>query len=266
MWLLDWAWGAIVCFDTNSPADDWADEITTTYDDFGRPKLVKSKNGSTILNAVKFEYSNAGLPTKLIQEPDGDVDGSSLAVEYEYEHSPASNYNHRRMSTLVYPDGFELDYYYGILPLSGDAPTNYLISRLGQLRFGGDLSPSSIGYDYIGTRTPAIVDYSEPDVQLTRFAAHDGERQSGEYPGFTRYGQVARHMWVDGGFDEHASDPDIPNAPPIVELEYDYNNAGSRTNRYDARPGAKQVNCDWTYEYDDLRRLTDADRGYDDGL
>lgn len=107
--------------------------------------------------------------------------------------------------------------------------------------------------------------YAEPDVKLDHQVAHNGARADGVYAGWDRFGRIVRHTWVDGGFGEHASDPDVPNIPPILELDYGYDNAGNRTKMIDARPGASWSDRDWKYTYDGLDRLTKAERGADSG-
>lgn len=106
----------------------------------------------------------------------------------------------------------------------------------------------------------SVARYALPDVQLSRFAAHNGLRSVGKYPGFDRYGRVINQMWVDGDFDEHASLSTVPNIPPIVETAYTYDNASNRLGGFDARPGSLQP-LSHQYAYDGLHRLKEAKRG-----
>lgn len=55
--------------------------------------------------------------------------------------------------------------------------------------------------------------YDEPNVKLDRQVAHDGATADDVYEGWDRFGRTVRRTWVDGSFDEHATDPDVPNIP-----------------------------------------------------
>jgi len=115
-------------------------------------------------------------------------------------------------------------------------------------------------YERIGMNMIAVVDNAYADVQLTRDAAHNGERVNGEYPGYDRFGRLQRQMWVDGGFTTNPNSTNVPNVPAIFEEQYTYDDDSNRTAAYDDRPGGRQP---FSHEYtcDGLDRLTEGKRG-----
>jgi len=249
---------AITTFGSN--IDQWADSIVTTYDDFGRIETVKTKDGSTILNAVKYSYTSLWQTEDFQQEPDGDIDGSTLEMSLAYDTDDAgvTNGNFTRISKLVYPDGSEFHHDYGS---SGDL--DWLISRAHGIRKDSASGDRVVEYDFIGMGRAALVDYPTPDFALDYTVAHNGSRTAGEYPGFDRFGRVVRQVWADGNLTTHATDTTVPNIPPIYEEEHSYDNAGNREKSYDVRPGASWDDREWWYEYDGLDRLVEARVGVD---
>jgi len=109
-----------------------------------------------------------------------------------------------------------------------------------------------------------IVDHTRVDIQRTRYAAHNGERVNGEYPGYDQFGRPRKQMWVDGGFTTNPNSPNVPNVPAIFEERYTYDFDSNRTAAYDDRPGGRQP-FSHEYTYDGLDRLSEAKRGVWDG-
>ncbi|HRQ73078.1 MAG TPA: RHS repeat-associated core domain-containing protein [Phycisphaerales bacterium] len=130
-----------------------------------------------------------------------------------------------------------------------------------------------VAYSHVGLGLAAEVDYPVPDVQLDRTASGDGKRRTqgfttqaaGVYPGWDRFGRVARHAWVDGDYTQHGTTGGLPDRPAVVDLTHGYDRPGNRLTRYDGRPGARMPNWEFEYEYDGLDRLAEARRGSWDG-
>lgn len=241
--------------------DDTVNAIEREFDDLGRLLRVKSYEdygggSQAVANAVEFDFNDLWQVTEVTQQPDGPIDGNSVSVTHTYDVEPISaGGNYSRLTDLGYPDGWTLDYGYGV-----SDSTNDRISRLLNLRDDSVNGYVFAQYDYVGMAIPAIVDYGRPDVQLTRFASDAGERTTGVYPGLDRYGRIIRQTWIDGDFDEHSTSSSVPNIPPIVDLAYTYDNASNRIGAFDARPGAQQP-LSHLYAYDGLHRLQEAKRG-----
>ncbi|HRQ73077.1 MAG TPA: RHS repeat-associated core domain-containing protein [Phycisphaerales bacterium] len=130
-----------------------------------------------------------------------------------------------------------------------------------------------VAYSHVGLGLAAEVDYPVADVQLDRTASGDGKRRTqgfttqaaGVYPGWDRFGRVARQAWVDGDYTQHGTTGGLPDRPAVVDLTHGYDRPGNRLTRYDGRPGARMPNWEFEYEYDGLDRLAEARRGSWDG-
>jgi RHS repeat-associated protein len=253
----------------NSELDNAVTALGTTYDDYGRVVLSRSYStysggspDSNVLNAVKFTYTKLWQIEKVWQEHSGNVDddgsgSDSYKAQYVYTNGAVGSGNYSRVTSLTYPGTESLPYVYGAGSSSDDR-----ISRLTKL----DLSGQPVGYDYIGMGMTAIVDYETPNIQLDRFRTHIGETNSSPttYPGFDRFGRIARHMWVDDDFSPGgASDPPThSNRPPIDERTYTYDRASNRLTAKNVNVAlGGWTNRDFTYTYDGLDRLAQADRG-----
>lgn len=238
--------------------DDTIDSIEFEYDDLGRRTRVRSYSSTTVKNAMEFEYTVRGEVAKVWQDHDSDIDkvgggSNSLKVEYSYATADVSSGNFVRMDTLTYPDGAELEHRYG-----SSSSLDDIISRVSGLALD---SVSVVEYDRIGLGMDARVRYPEPMVRLDRWVAHNGDRVKGEYPGYDRFGRVARQVWVDDALTTHLFNPSFPNRTPIVELAYAHDRMGNPVLRVDARPGAAAASRDEQYLYDAIKRLEEASRG-----
>ena len=202
-----------------------------------------------------------GALVSLKQQHDGAVGGSSPVVEYSYSTEDVDDGNYQRLNVMEYPSWLERLSVYGTSGSSSDTISrqtaverqNFFISSHSQLA----------NYQHIGLGMITEVDYVRPDIQLDFKAAHNGERNDGDYPGYDRFGRVVKQHWVDGNFDEHASDTSVPNVPPLVEIDYSYDKVGNRTKLIDGRPGASWNNRDRIATMDGLHRLTEFEHGVD---
>ena len=250
-----------------SGVDATIDGIEVAYDDLGRPSRVTSyteySKSETVANEVKYTYTPLWQIATVAQEHDGEVDGSSLEVEYTYSDKDVDLGNYSRLTTQTYPDGSDVDYTYG-----ASGSVDDIISRTAKLGPTGHLTE----YSYFGMGGVVQVDFITPDVQLDRSASHTGERQTqgntdnpGVYPGLDKFGRIVRHMWVDGDFTEYGAGWTGPNKPSIVEREHSYDLASNRLEDLDGREKANFNTRDGEFSYDDLFRLIEAKRGTQGG-
>ncbi len=238
--------------------DQWIDRIETTYDSFGRQEFVRSKDGSTIMNAVKFKYDARWRVSELWQDHDGDIDENGMGtnsqvVEYAYDDAKMADGNYARLESITYPDDAVIDTDYGTASALND-----VISRAEAIKIGSD---TIVSYDFVGSGMFAKAKYPQSEIRLDRTVAHNGSRTSGQYPGWDAFGRIENQVWVDDSLTTHATDSTVPSIPPIVELEYAYDKSNNRTHKYDVRPGALRAERDQQYTYDGLERLTEAKRG-----
>ncbi len=245
-----------------SDIDDTHDTLTFSYDGMGRLDVAETEaKAGGVVNGVQFAYNGLWQVTSVKQDHDsaiGDVSTTNtVEVAYTYEQSAAAGNgsgNYSRLDSLTYPTDTE-DLYstYGTADRLDDA-----ISRVK----GYSLNTKNIvDYEFVGSDIFVLVEYLAPVIELTRYHAHNGSTTDGEYPGLDRFGRVVRQMWTDdGAFTTHATLTTVAAVPPIVELEYTYDEASNRTAAYDARPGGQQP-LSHEYTYDGLDRLSVADRG-----
>jgi len=216
----------------------------------------------TILNSVEYEYNDLGDVTELWQDRNGPVDrlggsSDSALVEHIYDiQSASSGANRSRLSSLKYPSGAQFGYDYGT---SGGVDD--VIGRVQALAIADESPWNLVEYDYLSTATPVVIDFPQPDVRLDRSLPHNGDATDGVYPAYDRFGRVAKQMWVGSFFGPADPVQPYPAAPSYVELDYQYDRAGNRTQRYDGREGAVRSDRHEEFAYDGLNRVTEASRG-----
>lgn len=272
---------AVSAFGTN--IDGTIDNIAIAYDNMGRRDTVKSKNGSTVKNAVQFTYTPLWQIEEVRQNPLGDLPGSNIQhVLYTYSSSADSSNNYSRLTSLSYPtnpgggiDRTQLQYLYG-------SALSSAISRPDELRWEGpDGSGSLIDkfarMDYLGASTIArryVGDHASSTythrLGLDRYLSPTtGAGSTGEYQGLDRFGRVKRQLWVRtdtaGLWDPTTFDSMHParHSPAIIDLAYTYDMESNPLARYDRRANdrAQRPDRDEHYTYDGLDRLIQADRG-----
>ena len=159
-----------------------------------------------------------------------------------------SNFSRPTSFTFVSGDSFSYGYDDG--GIGSAIKLNDRISR-----------PSAVGdarYDYLGLQRISMVDFVTPDVQLNYHRASNGAETAGEYPGYDRFGRIARQLWTDGNFTTSSS-ASLPDRPAIVELAYEYDKVGNILAKIDARQGDhERDNQNMVFEYDGLHRLKTA--------
>ncbi len=248
--------------------------IAATYLDNGRTETITSfsshdgdpegtgGSGASVANQVLLTYNDLLQPLRVYQEHSGavDADGSGDDSPWvEYAYTTSSTTNRSRLESMMYPGGSVVGYRYG----SSNTLNDHL-SRVEALVDGhvGDVGTTSVAlYEWLGVDIPSLVDYVSPDIQLDRSLAHNGTRTRGRYPGFDRYGRIARHTWADGAIAQSSNDSTLPTVPPLVELGFDYDLVDNLKSRTDLRPGASIINRDLAYTHDGLNRVREAKRG-----
>jgi RHS repeat-associated protein len=250
-------------FGADTSIDTRVTAIDNRYDRLGRLDRTRSFQGTTVVNAAELTYNALGQIGKIYQDADAAVSSGSKFIEYAYAISAAGNY--ARVTDLTYPSYGALSYDYG-------TSTDSRISRIRTLQLS-NLSASVtdlVKYDYVGLDFFAGADLPLIDVQLDRTLSHDGKRSirqhtsqtQGAYPGWDRFGRVARQVWADGGLTTLNST--LPDRPPILEDVLGHDRTGARTSTFDRRPNAARGDRDSEYLYDGLHRLKDVKRGQRD--
>jgi len=196
--------------------------------------------GGNAVNQVLREYNDFGLLEKEYQEHDGLKDANSLYVGYNY----AGAADGLRLESVRYPNGRLVHYTYGTAGSDADN-----LSRLDAIKADNSGTPGTTlaSYTYLGLGTVVREDYEEPDVRLDLWGG-----TSGTFQGFDRFGRVVDHLWRDYGA---SSDAD--------RFKYGYDRAGNRLwkeNDVAANLGTP-VHLDELYDYDDVYRLINTERG-----
>jgi RHS repeat-associated protein len=258
--------------DIDNGLDDEIVAITYDYDDWGRQYLIESlDDDDDVVNAVHFRYSTLGEVTDVYQDYDGEAEfnsgtgvpsGNTVRVEYVYDAAPIGSSpgvpgdNYSRLASLTYPDGATIEYEF-------DAAG---ISRTEAIAFSG-ASANLAEYDYVAEGIVAQARYlqaAQSWVMLDRTVAANGERNDGEYPAWDPFGRVIAHRWVDHTFGPGATSS-VPNRTPIVDLFYEYDDAGNILKRHDDRPNSQWKHRHEHFTYDKLHRAVESMRGVHDG-
>ena len=269
--------------------DQTIDRLEYVYDGAGRLTRARSKDGTTTTNEVVALYTKLWQTQRFIQDVDSGINGSYASesgraareVSYGYDNVTRADWSshqfpasHSRISTITYPTENEqmgtpdtVTYRYDTGVTNGSL--NDRISRIAAIAVY-DLDPAAPGtapelarYDYVGAAMISRKTFPEViggAVRLDRAIAADGAFAIGEYKNWDRFGRTTTQLWVDDGFDVHASLADQPNIPPIVAERYTYDRDSNRLTNTDARPGPRPLNTDFYYGYDDLDRLTLSER------
>lgn len=274
------AWGDSTTQGQERTIDKTIDRIAFTFDAIGRLTEAESKSNTTVKNAVGFTYAASYAEpwalTGYRQNPTGDLgqaDERTVAYTYLKEVS-ANSGTHHRVNTIGYPSAptnrttLTMDYGSGV---------NDAISRAMGFDWG---TGRGVDYSYLGLGSPVLKTYVENGVTLDRWVdpddddASDAARQNGVYNGLDRYGRIRRQVWYKPnaggnwwGGKAYSDDAQPANdgTPAIVDLAYTYDNASDIRTRIDERWGSRRADRDERYDYDELNRLVEAQRGVDTG-
>jgi RHS repeat-associated protein len=232
-----------------SGVDGAVRRISSNYEVRGmREKLTSYDNAAvgsgSIVNECQYTYNDFGQLATEYQQHGGGVNVStSPKVQYGYANGSA---NTIRPTSLVYPDGRELNYDYG----SGGSMSDAL-SRVASL-VDDDGTTHLADYQYLGLRSFVEVDYTQPDLLYTLVGTAGGDDpDTGDiYRGLDRFGRIKDSYWRDYG---SSSDAD--------RIKYGYDRNGNRTWRENPVATAHSANYDELYFHDLIDRLKHLERG-----
>lgn len=255
--------------------------ISYGYDALGRMTNATSHTSVTtgnIRDEVEIEYTPLWQVEKVYQQHDGSVNTStSPTVEYVYDNAAASGAtgNYSRLVNVNYPTDVEqgtprdtVGYVYGTGTID-DRISRVSTIQVNGLNFANDSgSPTAlpvmadlISYDRIGLGLVAQatigVGATGFDVMLDRTVDHEGDRSSGLYPSFDKFGRIVSHMWVRDDFGEHGTVSELSNQPAYLEVTHTYDRSSNRLTYSDNRQGAKLPSRSRAFTYDRLNRLTE---------
>ncbi len=204
--------------------------IATAYTTLGEPYLVTSYDDSDdVVNQVEDVYNGLGQLTDEYQAVTGAVNLSTTpAVEYNY--TDLADGNNNRLTSIVYPDGYTVDYNYS----SG---LNSDISRLSSL---SDDTGTMESYQFLGLDTIVEMDHPETDINLTYIGSGTGAAGD-QYTGLDQFGRVVEQNWYDTSTDTS-----------VVDLKYGYDNDSNVVWMMDGVHSASGA----LYNYDNLGQLT----------
>ena len=233
--------------------DNSVRRITRTYDALDRPEYVTSYDavsGGSKVNEVLFEYGKFGVVEKIWQDPAGAVSTTgtkSPVVEYDYQFPTDGTTALRRESTK-YPDGSLVNDVYTAGSIDD------IISRVS----GRDLEKGSTDAPifreaYLGLGRLAERGYGKKtannDPVATWSLLGTDSSNNDNMKGLDRYGRIDELLVADGSTN-------------IAKYEYEYNDRSQITVREDKVSNVYGWEIfDEIYEYDDLGRLTDFQRG-----
>jgi len=248
-------------------------KIETEYDDLSRKESVTSYTYDevtetySVLNAVAYTYNTLGALAKEYQEHEGAEDGDTLYVAYAYDDTDATPDDgvfdkSMRLKSIRYPcvganqhtrtqgevDARLLHHLYTDAGGSngvGDALSRVTALASASTRGQNDANVYA-AYRYNGTDRLVIEDYTGPNVRLDYADDYAGQHTAGTYENFDRYGRVIRHLWRDYSGNAY-----------LDRTAYTYDHNSNRTWRENEQTTGK----DEKYTYDDLNRLTKAERG-----
>ena len=198
-------------------------------------------NGSG--NASDFDRDGLGVPSRsdtvLVTTRVYNDDGTLLSVSGAYRRV--------RRTTIDYPTGHELSFYYGdnSASLGTETRTNHGLSRVETVRIkpSGGSNVTEATYDYLGLGRVVRTDLPVPEMWSTVAGS------SSTYPGLDRFNRIVESSWTwdyTTGTDYNAYE---------VDLSYDRNS--NITMALDQWHNGMDV----LYAMDDLNRLTGAQRG-----
>ena len=201
----------------------------TTYDN-------ATVGSGSVVNQVEREYSGLGCLITDKQEHSGTVDGSTPEVAYTCTNGSGGV---QRLTSMVYPNGRQIDYGYGSAGSIDDA-----LNRVATVVDDGTLTTLA-EMQYAGAGLMSELDYPVPDAVLSmEGTAGDG---GDILAGYDRFNRIIGINWKK-------------STTVLYECEYGYDRA-SRRLWLDDLTSASGGTHDRLYGYDDLSQVTSADVG-----
>ncbi|MCH8992618.1 MAG: RHS repeat-associated core domain-containing protein, partial [Acidobacteria bacterium] len=217
-----------------SGVDTDVERIDRAYEVRGMVDLVTSysdTSGSTVKNEVAMVYNDFAQLTSDEQAHAGIV-GSAPKVQYGYVDGTG---NTIRRTTVTYPNANVLTYSY-----SGTDANK--LSRIEKLTFNSGGAVDVVDYTYFGLGGVAKTNYPQPGASSTMASGSS-------FSGFDRFGRVIELPWTK------------TTSGDLAQLKYGYDRASNRTYRENTVADGLGVHLDELYGYDNLQRLTAANRG-----
>jgi RHS repeat-associated protein len=232
-----------------SGVDNAVLRISTTYDIRGlREKLTSYDNATvgsgSVVNEVVFEYDDMGMLVQEYQEHDGAKDANTLYIQYNRDTTVSNGVYTKRLryTSVRYPDSRLIHSTYGTSGQTDDA-----LNRTAAINADNSGTPGTAlaEYTYLGHAQFVKADYPEPDL---RFDLDHGT--ACDYDGIDRFGRVIDLLWRDYGGSADA-----------VRIRHGYDRASNRLWREDSVAAANSAALDELYDYDEVYRLSNLDRG-----
>ncbi len=241
--------------------DQQVAKITTEYNVRGQVSLITSwdSDGDKV-NQIKRSYNNLGQLIAEAQATSGEVLTDTPTVGYDYDLTAAnSEYTHGlRPSALTYPNGRKIHFSHD--GAGGIDSALHRITSLHDDNGQGGTGDPLVTYQYLGLGTFVESHLNEPNLSLS----YDLQGNN-DYSGWDRFGRVLTHRWEDMASTSSSSSGSGAGtgspANDIVHLQYGYDVSGNRTSRLDAVLAGQGQSYDEHYVYDQVNRLSSAERG-----
>src|SRR3984957_19300663 len=188
--------------------------ISRTYEVRGLLQNVTSYNNptpgsGTVVNDVELLYNTFQQLANDYQSHSGAVNtGTTPNVAYAYANGSA---NTIRLNTITYPNGRAINYAYGAANSIDD-----LLSRVTGL--GDSITTSMVAYSKLGLDTTVVVQYPQPNVQMTYIGTPGGDGGD-QYTGLDRFNRVIDVRWMNS------------SSVDINRFKYTFSEASNRLTR-----------------------------------
>ena len=215
-----------------SGVDEGVKTIFTGYDAQGNDFIITSYNASgSLVNAITNLYNGFG---QLVQQYQAaDPAGTPYILSVYYTYTDADSGNNSRLTSIVYPDGYTVNYNYS----SGVDDT---ISRLSSI---SDFTGTLQSYTYMGVDTVVDLDDNQAGVALNYVNSMSTGDAGDEVVGLDRYGRVVSQNWQETSGDTTTT---------VAGDAYTYDNDGNVLTKDDLVTSA----LDQTFTYDGLNQIT----------
>jgi RHS repeat-associated protein len=226
-----------------SGVDGAVRRIEHSYDNRMRISNVTSYDAITagnIQSDIQYQYNDFGQVVKEFQQHDAAVDVSS-SLKTEYTFADGSTNSIRGLS-LVYPDGRELEYDYGVTGGQTDR-----LDRVREIKskIGSDPVETLVSYSYSGGGTLVSQTYNEPGIGKS-LSTGSGDA----YSALDRFGRMVDLRWKKSTSD-------------LVRFKYSYDRSSNRLSERNLVTGSGGSNpaVDSLFGFDELNRMTSFESG-----
>jgi YD repeat-containing protein len=214
-------------------------EITRTYDTLDRPVLVTARDDDgDAVNQIQYEYDKFSTVSKIWQDWDSAVDGTSPKVQFSYSF-PTDGTTAVRKTSTTYPSGKAITEVYG-------QGTDNILNRVTS-RYDG--TTTFFQDSYLGLGRLVERQYGGQYVYRTLVGTDSANQDN--YIGLDRFGRI-----------DYLTVINTNQQILLNRYEYGYNYRSQVTLRKDLVGSAGGSNCfSETSDYDNLGRLIDHQRG-----